>query len=214
MNTAATVAGYLLQTKAVKLISPDKEKSFTWASGWKSPIYCDNRITLSYPEIRTFIKNELAKSVKQNFSGAEMIAGVATGAIAQGALVADELQLPFVYIRPAAKSHGMSNVIEGRLEKGQKVVVIEDLVSTGKSSLAAVDALRQAGAEVLGMAAVFTYGLGVAEENFKIANCKLITLSNYNVLISLARKNNYISDNDLQSLENWRKSPQTWQQND
>ena len=214
MNAAEAVANYLLHTKAVKLIKPGKDKPFTWASGWKSPIYCDNRITLSYPEIRTYIKEQLVKVIREKFETTEVIAGVATGAIAQGALVADELRLPFTYIRSSAKSHGMSNMIEGQLEKGQKVVVIEDLVSTGKSSLAAVDAIREAGAEVLGMVAVFTYGFEVAEENFRSANCKLIALSNYNELISLARKNNYISDSDLQSLENWRKSPQTWQQND
>lgn len=214
MTVSEKIANYLLQTKAVKLINIEKDKPFTWASGWKSPIYCDNRITLSFPEIRTFIKDELARSVKENFGDAEVIAGVATGAIAQGALVADMLQLPFVYIRSAAKTHGMSNMIEGKLDKGKKVVVIEDLVSTGKSSLAAVEAIREAGAEVLGMVAIFTYGFDNAEENFKAANCKLITLSNYNTLISLAIKNSYVSGKDLGSLENWRKSPQTWMQND
>lgn len=214
MNTEAEIAKHLLETRAVKLVRPGQDKPFTWASGWKSPIYCDNRITLSYPEVRSFIKEKLAASIKENFNSPDVIAGVATGAIAQGALVADLLKLPFIYIRSSAKAHGMTNMIEGKLKKGQKVVVVEDLVSTGKSSLAAVDAIRKAGAEVLGMVAVFTYGFDIADQNFEFVNCKLITLSNYNELIKLAEEKNYISKEDIESLENWRKSPQNWKQND
>ena len=214
MTTAEEVAYHLLKTQAVKLARPGKDKPFTWASGWKSPIYCDNRITLSYPIVRSFIKDKLTQTIIENYNVPELIAGVATGAIAQGALVADKINLPFVYIRSSAKSHGMSNLIEGEVKKDQKVVVVEDLISTGKSSLAAVEALREAGADVLGMVAIFTYGFDEAENNFKKANCRLKTLSDYNELIKSARKNNYISEDEMESLENWRKSPQTWMQND
>ncbi|MGI8892642.1 MAG: orotate phosphoribosyltransferase [Bacteroidia bacterium] len=214
MSTAEEVAGHLLKTRAVKLARPGQDQPFTWASGWKSPIYCDNRITLSYPIVRSFIKDKLSQAIIENYNIPEVIAGVATGAIAQGALVAEKLNLPFIYIRSSAKAHGMTNMIEGELKAGQKVVVIEDLVSTGKSSLAAVEALRQAGADVLGMVAIFSYGFDAAVENFKAADCRLVTLSNYNELIKLARKNDYISESDVVSLEHWRKSPQKWMQND
>jgi orotate phosphoribosyltransferase len=204
-----SIAEYLLQSKAVKL---EPAKPFTWASGWKSPIYCDNRITLSFPEIRTAIRNAFVEKIKQNYPEAEVIAGVATGAIAQGALVAEAMNLPFVYVRSAPKKHGMENLIEGMLHSGQKVVVIEDLVSTGGSSLQAVEALRKAGAEVLGMVAIFTYGFLSAEENFKIANCRLITLTNYMKLLDLALETGYIKADQLDVLKQWRQNPSEWMQ--
>ncbi|WMJ73471.1 orotate phosphoribosyltransferase [Cytophagaceae bacterium ABcell3] len=207
MNTARKTAASLLQIKAIKL-SPDKP--FTWASGWNSPIYCDNRLSLSYPEIRTLIKDGLAEAVKESFPQVEAIAGVATAGIAQGALVADVLDLPFLYVRPKPKDHGMGNQIEGAVSEGQKVVLIEDLVSTGGSSLKAADALKRAGFEVLGMVAIFTYGFKVADDNFKNAGIKLVTLSDYNTLIEEAVSGNYISESDLNSLKEWRNSPDTW----
>lgn len=197
----------LLQTKAVKL---NIEQPFKWSSGWNSPIYCDNRVTLSYPEVRTFIKKSLAKAIKKAFPDAQAIAGVATAGIAQGALVAEVLGLPFLYVRPKPKDHGMGNQIEGRVEVGQKVVVIEDLISTGGSSLKAVDALRAAGAEVLGMAAIFTYGFKIADNNFKEKDVKLLTLSNYNHLIEEAIAQNYIPASALDSLKKWRRNPEKW----
>jgi len=206
-NSAAILAQQLLKVKAVRL-SP--KEPFTWASGLKSPIYCDNRITLSYTDVRTFIRDEFVKSVKQYYGNPDVIAGVATGGIAQGALVAQMLNLPFVYVRSEKKSHGMNNQIEGDLKKGQKVVVIEDLVSTGKSSLAAVDALREAGAEVIGMLAIFTYQMQLASDNFAAKQCELHTLTNYSTLIDEAIKENYISKNDLESLMEWRKDQQSW----
>ena len=206
-NSAAILAQQLLKVKAVRL-SP--KEPFTWASGLKSPIYCDNRITLSYTDVRTFIRDEFVKSVKQYYGNPDVIAGVATGGIAQGALVAQVLNLPFVYVRSEKKSHGMNNQIEGDLKKGQKVVVIEDLVSTGKSSLAAVDALREAGAEVIGMLAIFTYQMQLAADNFAAKQCELHTLTNYSTLIDEAIKENYISKNDLESLMEWRKDQQSW----
>ncbi len=202
-----SIASLLLQCKAIKL-SPDKP--FQWASGWKSPIYCDNRKTLAFPEIRNTIKYSFVELIKEKFLLTEAIAGVATGAIAQGALVADMLGLPFMYVRSEAKGHGLENLIEGNPVKGQKVVVIEDLISTGGSSLKAVDALRQAGCEVLGMAAIFTYGFPKAQESFKQANCVLYTLSNYEVLINLALETGYISGDSLETLREWRRSPDTW----
>jgi orotate phosphoribosyltransferase len=202
-----TIAGLLLQCHAIKL-SPDKP--FQWASGWKSPIYCDNRKTLAYPEIRNAIKYSFVDLIKENFLSTEAIAGVATGAIAQGALVADILGLPFMYVRSEAKGHGLENLIEGEPRKGQKIVVIEDLISTGGSSLKAVNALRQSGCEVLGMAAVFTYGFPKAEESFRLANCTLHTLSNYEVLLQLALETGYISEESLERLREWRQSPETW----
>ncbi|RFS13515.1 orotate phosphoribosyltransferase [Emticicia sp. C21] len=207
MNTSHKIASYLLSTKAVKL-SP--EQPFKWSSGWNSPIYCDNRVTLSYPEARTFIKKSLAKAIKKYFPDTELIAGVATAGIPQGALVAEALGLPFAYVRPKPKEHGMGNQIEGRIEKGQKVVVIEDLISTGGSSLKAVDALREAGIEVVGMVAIFTYGFKIADTNFAEKNVPLVTLSNYNALIDEAIKQNYISAESLESLKKWRRKPEKW----
>lgn len=209
-DAALNIAEFLLQIKAIKL-QPDAP--FTWASGWKSPIYCDNRITLSYPKVRTYIRQEFVEAILKEFGKPDVIAGVATGGIAQGALIAQEMGLPFVYIRSEAKKHGLTNMIEGIVEKGQSVVVIEDLVSTGGSSLKAVEALRNAGCEVKGMAAIFTYGFKVAVENFKKANCKLVTLSNYSTLIKQALQSNYITDKDLKSLQKWAENPAVWNNN-
>ena len=200
---------YLLQSKAIKL---EPAKPFTWASGWKSPIYCDNRITLSFPEIRTAIRDAFAGKISQHYPDVDVIAGVATGAIAQGALVAEAMNLPFAYVRSAPKKHGMENLIEGIVKPGQKVVVVEDLISTGGSSLQAVDALRKAGAEVLGMVAIFTYGFAIAEDNFKASNCKLITLTNYMELLDLAVETGYLKAEQLDVLKQWRKNPDTWMQ--
>ena len=209
-DAALNIAEFLLQIKAIKL-QPDKP--FTWASGWKSPIYCDNRVTLSYPKVRTYIRQEFVEAITRVFGKPDVIAGVATGGIAQGALVAQELELPFVYVRSEAKKHGMTNMIEGYIEKGQTVVVIEDLISTGGSSLKAVEALREAGCEVKGMAAIFTYGFKTATDNFEKANCKLITLSNYSTLIKQALQSKYITDKDLKSLEQWAENPAIWNNN-
>ncbi len=202
-----TVASMLLKVEAIKL-SPDKP--FTWASGWKSPIYCDNRVSLSDAEIRTEIKNGLSTAVKVYFPDVEVIAGVATAGIPQGALVADWLELPFCYVRPEPKKHGMGNQIEGKVKKGQKVVLIEDLVSTGGSSLKAVEALRLEGIEVLGMVAIFTYGFEIATQNFENAGLKFHTLSNYQTLIEEAVKKNYISESQLITLHEWRNDPANW----
>lgn len=201
------IAEKLLQVKAVKL---QPKNPFTWASGWKSPIYCDNRKTLSYPSIRTYIKIEIARLVQELHPDAEVIAGVATGAIAQGALVADALGLPFIYIRPTPKGHGLENLIEGDLRPGQKVVVIEDLISTGGSSLKAVEAIRKDGSEVLGMIAIFSYGFPVAEESFKKAKVKLTTLSNYDAVLTEALSTNYIAEDDIETLQGWRLNPSEW----
>jgi orotate phosphoribosyltransferase len=209
-NYDNSIASLLLQCKAIKL-SPDKP--YQWASGWNSPIYCDNRKTLAYPEIRNKIKNSFTSLIKEKFLSTEAIAGVATGAIAQGALVADALGLPFMYIRSEAKNHGLANLIEGDPQKGQKVVVIEDLISTGSSSLKAVNALREAGCEVLGMAAIFSYGFAKAEQNFIDAHCVLYTLSSYDTLIELALETGYISQHHLHTLQEWRKAPETWNKN-
>jgi len=203
------IAQYLLQSKAIKL---EPTKPFTWASGWKSPIYCDNRITLSFPEIRNSIRNAFAEKIKQLYPNVEVIAGVATGAIAQGALVADVLNLPFIYVRSAPKKHGTENLIEGVVHAGQKVVVIEDLISTGGSSLQAVEALRSAGAEVLGMLAIFTYGFPVAEENFKNHQVTLDTLTDYLKLLYLALETGYIKIDQLDILQQWRRNPDKWMQ--
>lgn len=209
MSTVAeNVALHLLKIKAIKL---EPAHPFTWASGWKSPIYCDNRKTLSYPEVRSYIRDQFAAVVREKYPQVEVIAGVATGAIAQGVLVAQELNLPFIYIRSSAKSHGLENLIEGEYKAGQKVVVIEDLISTGGSSLQAVEALRKAGCEVLGMAAIFTYGFQKATDNFKAAACELTTLSNYNAMIDLAVKTGYVQEADVEKLKEWRKSPETYQ---
>lgn len=206
-DSALKIAEFLLQIKAVKL-QPDQP--FTWASGWRSPIYCDNRKTLSYPEVRTFIRQQFVERINEYFGKPDVIAGVATGGIAQGALVAQEMGLPFVYVRSEAKSHGMGNQVEGVIEKGQSVVVIEDLISTGGSSLKAVDALRKEGCTVKGMAAIFTYGFGTAQENFEKANCRLVTLCDYDTLIQQALNSGYIADKDLESLKAWRKDPAGW----
>ncbi len=205
--TAKEVALHLLKINAIKL---QPEAPFTWASGLLSPIYCDNRLALSYPEIRTYIRENLTRAVQQHFPEVQTIAGVATAGIPQGVLVAQELNLPFVYVRSSAKSHGMANRIEGHLEKGQKAVVVEDLVSTGKSSLAAVQALREAGIEVLGMVSVFTYDLPVAEKNFDEAGCPLVSLSDYHHLTETALAHRYIEENMLRPLLEWRKDPQSW----
>lgn len=208
MNTVAEkVASYLLNIKAIKL---EPTQPFTWASGWKSPIYCDNRKTLSYPEVRSYIKEQFAELVRRKYPQAEVIAGVATGAIAQGVLVAQELDLPFIYVRSSAKSHGLENLIEGEYKAGQKVVVIEDLISTGGSSLQAVEALRTAGCDVLGMAAIFTYGFQKAENNFREAQCQLTTLSDYNAMIDLAVKIGYVKPEQVEKLKEWRLSPETY----
>ena len=206
-DSALTLAQHLLQIRAVKL-SP--KAPFTWASGLKSPIYCDNRVTLSYPVVRTYIRQQFVEKIMQNFGKPDVIAGVATGGIAQGALVAQELGLPFVYVRSEKKSHGMQNQIEGVINAGQTVVVVEDLVSTGKSSLMAVDALREAGAIVKGMVAIFTYQMDLAKENFEAKKCQLVTLSNYETLVYKAMEEAYISEDDLQSLKEWRKDQQAW----
>ena len=200
-------ASQLLQVGAVKLRLAEP---FTWASGWKSPIYCDNRQLLSYPEIRSFVKRSLVELCRLHFPDAEVVAGVATGAIAQGALVADELGLPFVYVRPKPKDHGMQNLIEGRLEAGRRVVVVEDLISTGGSSLKAVEAIRQQGCEVAGMVASFTYGFPVAERAFAEAGVKLCTISDYEAVVVEAAKAGYVDAADLETLAQWRRQPEAW----
>ncbi len=207
LTISQEVAQHLLRIKAIQL-RPDQP--FTWASGWKSPIYCDNRISLSDPDARTYIKNSLSAVIKGYFKDVDVIAGVATAGIAQGALVADFLDLPFCYVRPEPKKHGMGNQIEGFVKAGQKAVLIEDLISTGGSSLKAAEALQQAGVEVLGMAAIFTYGFGIADENFQNAGIPLVTLSNYDVLVEEAIKLDYISDTQLVTLQDWRVNPSTW----
>lgn len=200
-------ASKLLNVKAIKLQPNDP---FTWASGWKSPFYCDNRKTLSYPGLRNFVKLELVHAVLEHFPEAEAVAGVATGAIAQGALVADELNLPFVYVRSKAKDHGMGNLIEGELEKGSKVVMVEDLISTGGSSLKAVAALREAGYEVVGMVASYTYGFPVAAEAFAEAGVRLETLTDYDHVVAEAVATGYIAESDVEVLAEWRKNPSEW----
>jgi orotate phosphoribosyltransferase len=206
-DSAPKVAEFLLSIKAVKL---QPKAPFTWASGWKSPIYCDNRITLSYPKIRTHIRQEFVRIIEDVFGKPDAIAGVATGGIALGALVAQELGLPFVYVRSEAKGHGMQNLIEGRIDSGQSVVVVEDLVSTGKSSLAAVKALRDSGCEVKGMVAIFTYGFEVATKAFEKADCNLETITNYNALVDQALKSGYITEKEIESLRAWRVDPANW----
>ncbi|MDD3079290.1 MAG: orotate phosphoribosyltransferase [Paludibacter sp.] len=201
------VAEKLLKIKAVKL---QPKNPFVWASGWKSPIYCDNRKTLSYPQIRTYIKVEIARLILEIYPDVEVIAGVATGAIAQGALVADLLGLPFIYIRATPKDHGLENLIEGDLRPGQKVVVIEDLISTGGSSLKAVEAIRKDGSDVLGMVAIFTYGFPEAEQRFKTGKVKLTTLCNYDAVLSEALATNYIQEDDIETLKEWRTNPSEW----
>ncbi|KFF05796.1 orotate phosphoribosyltransferase [Flavobacterium reichenbachii] len=208
-DTAEKTAELLLQINAIKL---NPENPFTWASGWKSPIYCDNRLILSFPSIRNYVRDEFAKNIEKQFGKPDVIAGVATGAIGIGILVAESLGLPFVYVRPEAKKHGRQNQVEGFLQKGQNVVVVEDLISTGNSSLLAVEALRNEGANIKGMAAIFTYGFGVAEENFKNANIDLYTLSNYANLLDLAVQKQYITEDQQSTLLEWNESPSTWGQ--
>jgi len=200
-------AKMLMDIEAIKL---QPKEPFTWASGWKSPIYTDNRKTLSYPRVRSFVKLELCHTIQEQFPEAEAVAGVATGAIAQGALVAEQLELPYAYVRPKPKDHGMGNQVEGMLPKGAKVIVVEDLISTGGSSLKAVEALRQYGVEVIGMVASFTYGFPVAEEAFREAGVKLVTLSNYQAVVEEAAETGYIKDADKAVLAEWRKDPSVW----
>jgi len=208
-DSAHKVAEFLLQIKAIKL---QPEQPFTWASGWKSPIYCDNRITLSSPPIRTYIRQQYVNIINDQFGKPDVIAGVATGGIAQGALIAQDMGLPFAYVRSEVKKHGMTNMIEGVIEKDQSVVVIEDLISTGGSSIKAIEALRERGCNVKGMVAIFTYGFAEAALNLKNANCPTRTLCDYNTLIEVALKYKYISKNDLETLQEWRESPSTWKQ--
>ena len=206
-TTASNIADFLLQIKAVKL---QPRQPFKWASGWNSPIYCDNRITLSHPRIRTYIRQELVKVIDEKFGTPDVIAGVATGAIAHGVLVAEAMGLPFVYIRAAAKDHGRQNVIEGEVMKNQSCVVIEDLISTGQSSLKAVHALRESGVIVKGMISIFNYGFDVSYDAFKAANCPVYSLSNYEVLIAQAQKHGYINQTHLDSIINWKNDPAGW----
>ena len=206
-QTAGPIAEMLLRIQAIKL---NTQKPFTWSSGWKSPIYCDNRLSLSYPDVRLAVKQGLVHAIQENFFTAESIAGVATAGIAHGALVADALDLPFLYVRPKPKEHGMGNLIEGRVVKNQKVVVVEDLVSTGGSSLKAVEALRTAGFKVLGMVSVFSYGFDVASRNFYEADVSLISLSDYGHLLSQAVQEKYVGEDEIISLKAWRVDPAHW----
>lgn len=206
-ETSEQTSSFLLQVKAIKL---NNEHPFTWASGRKSPIYCDNRVTLSYPEIRTFIRQRFVDMILEYYGDVDVIAGVATGGIAQGALVAQELGKPFVYVRSEEKKHGLTNQIEGEIHSGQTVVVVEDLVSTGKSSLIAVHALREKGCKVKGMVAIFTYSLAVATKNFEEADVELHTLTNYDSLIKVACDQDYVREKDLESLTTWRQNPELW----
>ena len=206
-STAKKTAEVLLQINAIKL---NPKNPFTWASGWKSPIYCDNRLVLSFPIVRNYIKEEIAKNIELEFGKPDVIAGVATGAIGIGALVAEYLGLPFVYVRPEAKKHGRQNQIEGFIEKGQNVVVVEDLISTGKSSLVAVDALKAVGVNVKGMIAIFTYGFDISKENFKTNNVNLFTLSNYESLLEQAQDTNFINQNEADILSKWNTNPSEW----
>lgn len=209
-DIAQKTAELLLQVNAIKL---QPSEPFTWASGWNSPIYCDNRITLSHPAVRTFLRENIAKNLEKQYGRPDVIAGVATGAIAIGVLVAEAMGLPFVYVRPEPKKHGRQNQIEGLLEKGQSVVVVEDLISTGKSSLAAVEALKAAGANVKGMVGIFSYGFAVADENFEAADVELITLSDYENLLERAGSINYIKPSEVSVLKKWRKDPSNWTPN-
>jgi orotate phosphoribosyltransferase len=206
-DTAEKTAELLLQINAIKL---NPKNPFTWASGWQSPIYCDNRLILSFPSIRNFVREEFSKHIEKEFGKPDVIAGVATGAIGIGILVAEYMGLPFVYVRPEPKKHGRQNQVEGFLQKGQNVVVVEDLISTGNSSLLAVEALIAAGANIKGMAAIFTYGFDIATSNFQKANVDLFTLSDYSHLLQLAVAKNYITEAELETLHEWRKNPSTW----
>ena len=206
-NTAQQTAELLLQINAIKLNS---KNPFTWASGWKSPIYCDNRITLSFPAVRNYIRDEFVKQIEDKFGRPDVIAGVATGAIGIGILVAEAMGLPFVYVRPEAKKHGRQNQVEGFLQKGQTVIVVEDLISTGGSSLMAVEALRNEGANVKGMAAIFTYGFPISEEKIAEAKLDVYTLSNYENLIEKAVEKKYVSEEELETLQSWNSNPSEW----
>lgn len=206
-DKALKIADFLLQIKAVKL---QPNSPFTWASGWKSPIYCDNRKTLSYPKIRTAIRQTFSEQIAEAYGKVEVIAGVATGGIAIGALVAEEMGLPFIYVRSSSKGHGLENQVEGVVEAGQRVVVIEDLISTGGSSLKAVEALRATECNVLGLAAIFTYGFDVARQNFTKAACPYFTLSDYDHMIEHAIATNYVSEKDIESLRAWKTNPENW----
>lgn len=208
-NTAQKTAELLLQINAIKL---NTKNYFTWASGWKSPIYCDNRLVLSFPPIRNYIRDEFAKQIEEKFGKPDVIAGVATGAIGIGILVAEVMGVPFVYVRPEAKKHGRQNQVEGFLQKGQSVVVVEDLISTGGSSLMAVEALRNEGANVKGMAAIFTYGFDLSKDNFKKSKIDVYTLSDYSTLLAKAIEKQYINEKEMESLVEWSKSPSTWNQ--
>ncbi len=206
-DTAEKTAELLLQINAIKL---NPKNPFTWASGWQSPIYCDNRLILSFPAIRNFVREEFSKHIEKEFGKPDVIAGVATGAIGVGILVAEYMGLPFVYVRPEPKKHGRQNQVEGFLQKGQNVVVVEDLISTGNSSLLAVEALKAAGANIKGMAAIFTYGFDIATTNFQKAKVDLRTLSDYSHLLQLAVSKNYITEAELETLQEWRENPSTW----
>lgn len=206
-TTALEIAARLLDIEAIKI---NHKTPFTWSSGWKSPVYCDNRLALSYPEIRTYIKENLASVIKLNYPDVECIAGVATAGIPQGALVADVLGLPFVYVRPKPKDHGMGNLIEGKIRKGQRAVLVEDLISTGGSSLKAAQAMKEAGFKVIGMVAIFTYGFEAAEKSFEDAKIPLVCLSDFNHLLQHAVKNNYLDENQLMYVKSWRLDPANW----
>lgn len=208
-DSSLKVAEFLLQIKAVVL---NVNEPFQWSSGWKSPIYCDNRKTLSYPKIRTFIRQEFTKKIDENFGTPDVIAGVATGGIAPGVLIAQNLGIPFVYVRPEPKKHGLTNQIEGVIEEGQSVIVIEDLISTGGSSLKAVEALREKGCIVKGLVAIFSYGFDVADQNMKNAQCPYFTLTDYDTLVKKAMDSNLIGSADLKSLRAWRENPAEWNQ--
>ena len=206
-ETAKNVAECLLQIKAIEL---NRVQPFTWASGWKSPIYCDNRKTLSYPKVRTFIRQKYVETIQGEFGEVDVIAGVATGGIAQAALIAQEMELPLIYVRSSTKGHGLQNMVEGAVQAGQRVVVIEDLISTGMSSLKAVEALREKGCQVAGMVAIFSYGFETAANNFKKYSCPLHTLSDYASMIDVAAAEGYINAEDINSLKSWRKDPANW----
>lgn len=208
-DSALKVAEFLLNIKAIKI---QPSNPFTWASGWKSPIYCDNRKTLSFPNVRTYLRQEFVNTIEKNFPKPDVIAGVATGGIAIGALVAHELGIPFVYVRTSAKGHGLQNQIEGVLEEGQNVIMIEDLVSTGSSSLKAVEAVRAAKCNVKGLVAIFSYGFQQAQDAFKAANCAYLPLTDYDTLLKQAVKANYITEEEVETLQDWRKDPVTWRQ--
>jgi orotate phosphoribosyltransferase len=207
LDTAKKTAELLLQINAIKL---NPKNPFTWASGWKSPIYCDNRIILSHPKIRIFIKEQMVKQINKLYAKPDLIAGVATGAIGIGMLVADLMNLPFIYVRPDSKKHGRKNQIEGQYSNGQNVIVIEDLISTGNSSLVAVGALREADLKVKGMLSIFTYGFEISYNNFKKNNVELHALSSYDMLLEQALSSNYINDSDFQTLSKWKKNPENW----